>query len=58
MSHITGVVARKGEALGIPTPINTATTEIDRRINEGELEMDVSNFGLLKAMLDSVPNQG
>jgi len=58
MSHITGVVARKGEALGIPTPVNTATTEIDRRINEGELEMDVSNFGLLKAMLDSVPNQG
>ena len=58
MSHITGVVARKGEALGIPTPVNTATTEIDRRINEGELEMDVSNFGLFKAMLDSVPNQG
>ena len=56
MSHITGVVVLKGKELGISTPVNAATTEIDRRINEGELEMDVSNFGLLKAMLDSVPN--
>lgn len=58
MSHIAGVVARNGEELGIPTPVNTATTEIDRRINAGELEMGPSNFGLLKSMLDSVPNQG
>ena len=56
MSHITGFVVLKGKELGISTPVNAATTEIDRRINEGELEMDVSNLGLLKAMLDSVPN--
>ncbi len=56
MSHITGLVVLKGKELGISTPVNAATTEIDRRINEGELEMDVSNLGLLKAMLDSVPN--
>ncbi|MEQ8194499.1 MAG: hypothetical protein RIB59_08410, partial [Rhodospirillales bacterium] len=57
MSHITGMVARKGAELGIPTPVNTASTEIDRRINEGELPMDPSNFGLLKAMVDSLPNR-
>ena len=57
MEYITGVVARKGEEFGIPTPVNTATTEIDRRINEGEIEMDVTNFGLLKSMLDSLSNR-
>jgi 2-dehydropantoate 2-reductase len=57
MSHITGLVARKGAELGIPTPVNTAGTELDRRINEGELPMDPANFGLLKAMVDSRPNR-
>ncbi len=57
MSHITGVVAKKGAALGIPTPVNTASTEIDRQINDGTLPMDPSNFGLLKSMLDSIPNR-
>ncbi|MEX2450129.1 MAG: ketopantoate reductase family protein [Rhodospirillales bacterium] len=57
MSHITGLVARKGAELGIPTPVNTASTELDRRINEGELPMDPANFGLLKAMVDSRPNR-
>jgi 2-dehydropantoate 2-reductase len=57
MSHITGVVAAKGKELGIATPVNTASTEIDRRINEGDLEMDPSNFGLLKSMVESIPNR-
>ena len=57
MSHITGVVAAKGIELGIATPVNTASTEIDRRINEGDLEMDPSNFGLLKSMVESIPNR-
>jgi 2-dehydropantoate 2-reductase len=57
MEYITGVVARKGKEFGILTPVNAATTEIDRRINEGEIEMDVTNFGLLKSMLDSQPNR-
>ncbi|MGY9001685.1 MAG: ketopantoate reductase family protein [Rhodospirillales bacterium] len=57
MEYITGIVDRKGEEFGISTPVNTATTEIDRRINEGEIEMDVTNFGLLKSMLDSLPNR-
>ena len=57
MEYITGLVAAKGEEHGIPTPVNTASTEIDRRINEGEIEMDVTNFGLLKSMIESLPNR-
>ena len=48
MEFIPGVVARKGRELGIRTPYNDAVLEIDRRINKGEITMNVANFGLLK----------
>lgn len=48
MEFISGVVARKGKELGIPTPCNDAVLEIDRRINRGEIKMDPSNFERLK----------
>ncbi|MEL0105510.1 MAG: ketopantoate reductase family protein [Rhodospirillales bacterium] len=57
MSHITGVVAEKGQEFGIATPVNTASTALDKRINEGTLDMDPSNFGLLKSMVESLPNR-
>jgi len=49
MEFIPGLVVRKGRELGIATPYNDAVVEIDRRINEGEIKMDRSNFELLKA---------
>src|SRR5436190_1495832 len=45
---ISGVVARKGKELGIPTPCNEAVVEIDRSINRGDKKMDPANFELLK----------
>jgi 2-dehydropantoate 2-reductase len=57
ISYINGLVARKGEEFDIPVPHNAAVAEINRRINEGEIAMDPANFGLLKSMLDSIPNQ-
>jgi 2-dehydropantoate 2-reductase len=50
IEFISGVVARKGRELGIPTPFNDAVVEIDRRINRREIEMDRSNFERLKKM--------
>ncbi|OGA40258.1 MAG: hypothetical protein A3G24_27520 [Betaproteobacteria bacterium RIFCSPLOWO2_12_FULL_62_13] len=47
MEFISGLVTRKGRELGIPTPCNDAVVEIDRRINQGLLKMDRSNFELL-----------
>jgi len=49
MEYISGVVARKGKELGIPTPCNDAVVEIDRQINTGQIKMDRSNFELLKS---------
>jgi 2-dehydropantoate 2-reductase len=57
MSFINGLVARAGKEHGISVPCNDAVTEIDRRLNEGELEMDPANFGLLKSMVESRPNR-
>ena len=48
MEFITGLVARKGRELGIPTPGNDAVLEIDRQINEGTLKMSPENFERLK----------
>lgn len=52
MEWISGLVARKGRELGIATPCNDAVVEIDRQINDGELEMNPSNFERLKAQLN------
>jgi 2-dehydropantoate 2-reductase len=49
MEWIPGVVCREGRKLGIATPGNDAIVEIDRMINKGELDMDASNFELLKS---------
>jgi 2-dehydropantoate 2-reductase len=48
MEWISGLVARKGRELGIPTPGNEAVREIDHEINEGRRAMDPANFALLK----------
>ena len=57
MNLINGLVAAKGAELDIEVICNAAVTEIDRQINEGEIEMDPSNFGLLKSMVGSIPNR-
>jgi len=49
MEFISGLVARKGREVGVPTPYNDAVAEIARRIDAGSLEMNPSNFELLKA---------
>jgi 2-dehydropantoate 2-reductase len=48
MEWISGLVAAKGEALGIPVTANAAVAELDRQINKGLLAMDRSNLDLLK----------
>jgi len=51
IEFISGVVSRQGRVLGIPSPCNDAVTEIDRRINRGEIKMDAINFELLKSLI-------
>ncbi len=51
IEFINGLVSRKGKELGIPTPCNDAVSELARAINRNELEMDPSNYELLKSRL-------
>ena len=51
LEYISGLVARKGKELGIPTPCNAAVAEIDRQIHEGKLRMEPGNFERLKALI-------
>ncbi len=52
IEFISGLVSRQGRELGLPSPCNDAVTEIDRRINRGEIRMDAANFELLKSLLE------
>jgi 2-dehydropantoate 2-reductase len=51
LEYISGLVARKGAELGIPTPCNTAVAEIDREIHQGKRSMGASNFERLKELI-------
>ena len=51
LEFISGLVARKGKELGIPTPCNTAVAEIDREIRAGKRRMERANFERLKELI-------
>lgn len=53
IEFISGLVARKGRELGIPTPANDAVTALDRRINRGELTMAADNYALLQQQVNA-----
>jgi len=57
MSLINGLVAKEGKRLGIPVTHNAAVTEVDRQLNDKEIDLDASNFGLLKSIIESIPNR-
>jgi 2-dehydropantoate 2-reductase len=51
LEYISGLVARKGAELGIPTPCNTAVAEIDREIHSGARTMSPANFTRLQELI-------
>ncbi len=53
IEFISGLVARKGRELGIPTPANDAVTALDRRINRGEITMAADNYALLQQQVNA-----
>ena len=40
IEFLNGLVARKGEEIGLPTPANAVLTEIVTRVERGELKPD------------------
>jgi 2-dehydropantoate 2-reductase len=51
LEQISGLVAKKGQELGIPTPCNRAVTQIDREIREGKRKMEAANLERLKELI-------
>lgn len=47
--YISGHVVKMGERTGIPTPVNSAVTDLAWQIDRGEIEMGPENFERLKA---------
>lgn len=47
---LNGHIALEGARLGVPTPVNTALTEVARRIEEHELEPAPANLALLRQL--------
>jgi 2-dehydropantoate 2-reductase len=50
IEFINGLIARKGEEIGIPTPANVALTDIVKRVERGELKPDPRH--LMEVRLD------
>lgn len=48
IQFLNGMVARKGEEIGIPTPANRALTEIVTRVERGELKPDPKHIQELR----------
>jgi len=40
IEFLNGLIVRKGEEIGIPTPANAALTDIVKRVEKGELQAD------------------
>jgi len=51
IAFISGLISCKGLELGIQTPANDAVAAIDRKINIGEITMDIQNYATLKKKL-------
>ena len=48
VSYLNGLVAQKGEMMGIPTPYNKAVTQINQLIEKGELKTHTDNLQKVK----------
>ena len=44
VDHLNGYVARKGEEVGMPTPLNESVVKLTKRIESGELQPSLSNL--------------
>ncbi|MFC2007354.1 ketopantoate reductase family protein [Chloroflexota bacterium] len=50
LDYINGLVVKKGQEAGVPTPLNEAVTLIGREIEQGKLKPDISNLSKMLEM--------
>jgi ketopantoate reductase len=51
VDQLNGLVVKKGQAAGVPTPLNTAVTVVTAQIQKGDLKPDRSNLEILKKLM-------
>jgi 2-dehydropantoate 2-reductase len=51
VDYLNGYVARKGQQVGIPTPMNEALVEVTHKVESGELKQSPANLKLLTKYL-------
>ena len=51
VDQLNGLVVKKGQTAGVPTPLNTAVTALTAQIQKGDLKPDRSNLEVLKKLM-------
>jgi 2-dehydropantoate 2-reductase len=51
VDQLNGLVVKKGQAAGVPTPLNAAVVAVTRQIQKGDLKPDRSNLEILKKLM-------
>jgi len=51
VDYLNGLIVRKGEQVGMPAPVNAATTEAVHRIDTGDLKPDMANLELFRELV-------
>ena len=49
IDYLNGLVVKKGQEAGVPTPVNQAITELMKEVEEGKVKPSLSNLERLKA---------
>ena len=49
VEYLNGYVVRKGQQVGVPTPVNQAIVDLTRRVDSGEIKASLSNLALVDA---------
>ena len=47
VDHLNGYVAKRGEDVGVPTPLNRALVEVTKQVENGELKQSLDNLKYL-----------
>lgn len=54
VDFMNGLVVKKGEEAGVPTPLNQAITSITKKIEEGILKPSLENLAMLEGLIKAV----
>ena len=51
VDYLNGYIARKGQDVGVPTPMNAVAVDLTKRVEAGDVKQEPGNLRLLAAYL-------